>query len=225
VLDRVGRKPLGRFAVAALLSSLLGGCGDAALPACVPAPIDAREVFVIDHGWHTDLAIPAAALQGRLAGFRAVFPGMRLLLVGFGRRTFMTAPVHGLADLLIGPFPGEGTLLIAGLTAPPDVAYDSGRMATLPLSADAARRLSDSVWNTLRLDPKGDPEGIGNGFFPGSRFYRSRVGYSGAYTCNSWTDDVLHRAGLMPGPAGIIFAGQVMARAGDLCAINPPAAD
>lgn len=213
------------MAVAAFLLPLLAGCGAVALPPCVPAPVDAHEVFVIDHGWHTDLAIPADALQGRLASFRTVFPGMRLLLVGFGRRTFMTAPVHGLADLLIGPFPGDGTLLIAGLTAPPDIAYRDGRLAALPLSPEAARRLSDAVWNTLALDRRGDPVAIAAGFFPGSRFYRSRIGYSGAYTCNSWTDDVLHRAGLMPGPGGIVLAGQVMARAGKVCVINPPAAD
>ncbi len=179
---------------------------------------------MVDHGWHTDLAIPTGSLRGPMTVFRTVFPGMTVLLVGFGRRTFMTAPVTGLDDLLIGPFPGDGVLLLAGLTAPPDRAYADGTEALLPLSPDEADRLSAFLWRSFALDRQGQPRRIGPGFFPGSVFYAARPGYSGLYTCNTWTEDALHRAGVAPGPAGVVFAGQVMARiarrAGPACAIG-----
>jgi hypothetical protein len=146
-----------------------------------------------------------------------------VLVVGFGKRTFMMAPVTGLGDLLVGPFPGSGTLLVAGLTAPVDRAYADGTVAVLPMTAPQATRLSAFLWHSFVLD-HGLPRKIGNGFFPGSVFYAARSGYSGLYTCNSWTDDALHAAGLTTGPLGVVFAGQVMRRAarkaGGECAIT-----
>ena len=199
---------------------LLGGCGTLP-PACTSVP-DGDVVYVVSHGWHTDLGIPAATLRGPMTQFRRTFPGMTVLMAGFGKRTFMMAPVTRLGDLLIGPFPGTGTLLVAGLTTTPDRAYADGTMAVLRLPPGGAERLSDFVWRTFRLD-RGRPVRIGDGFFPGSVFYASGIGYSGLYTCNSWTDDALHAAGLMAGPSGVVFAGQVMARAGrvsgGVCAI------
>ena len=176
----------------------------------------------MDHGWHTDLAIPANSLRGPMTAFRRTFPGMTVLLVGFGRRTFMTAPVTGLDDLLIGPFPGDGVLLLAGLTASPNRAYADGTEALLKLSPDGAERLSAFLWHSFALDRDDQPRPIGPGFFPGSVFYAARSGYSGLYTCNTWTEDALHQAGVAPGPGGVVFAGQVMARiAGPACAIGP----
>lgn len=180
----------------------------------MPQPVPASAtVYVVTHGWHTDLGIPDGTLRGPMTQFRRIFPGMTVLMAGFGKRTFMMAPVTHLGDLLIGPFPGTGTLLIAGLTAPPDRAYGDGTMAVLHLPPGGAERLSDFVWRTLEV-AGGQPVRIGDGFFPGSVFYASRIGYSGLYTCNSWAADALHAAGLVDGAAGVVFAGQVMARAG-----------
>ncbi len=208
-----------RAAVALLLLLLASGCTPTPLPRCDPAADDHADLFVIDHGWHTDLAISADALQGPLATFRTVFPGLRVLQIGFGRRTFMTAPVTGLSDLLIGPFPGDGTLLVAGLTAPPDRAYADGHMARFHIDPAAARKLSDFVWNTFRLDDAGRPIRIADGFFPGSRFYATRTGYSGLYTCNSWTEDALHQAGIAPAAWLTILSSQVMAHLHPVCEI------
>ncbi|MCQ8277429.1 DUF2459 domain-containing protein [Acetobacteraceae bacterium KSS8] len=210
-----------RAAAAVLLFPFAAGCARTTLPHCDPAADGAANLFVIDHGWHTDLAISADALSGPLASFRSVFPGMRVLQVGFGRRTFMTAPVTGLSDLLIGPFPGDGTLLVAGLTAPPDRAYADGRMARFHVDPADARRLSDFVWNGFRLDAGGRPVRIADGFFPGSQFYATRIGYSGLYTCNSWSEDALHQAGLAPAAGLTILSSQVMAHVRPLCEIGP----
>ena len=200
----------------------LTGCTGTPPPPCTPRPIPADAVFVVSHGWHTDLGIPATALRGRMTLFRKVFPGMAVLMVGFGKRTFMMAPVTDLGDLLVGPFPGDGAILIAGLRAAPDSAYDDGRMAVLKLPPGGAERLSDFIWNTFDVHDD-RPRRIADGFFPGSIFYATRIGYSGFYTCNSWTEEALHAAGLAAGPDGVIFAGQVMqgatSRAGASCSI------
>jgi hypothetical protein len=212
-----------RVALAVLLLAGLGGCADTT-PACVPAAVPQNDVvYLIQHGWHTDLAIPSHELRGKMAVFQKIFPGSQVLVVGFGKRTFMMAPVTTSGDLLIGPFPGDGAILVVGLKGPPDLAYDDGVEATLPLPPAGAEKLSDFIWNTLDVQ-NGMPVKLGDGFFAGSVFYATRIGYAGTYTCNTWTVDALRSAGLHVDPTGVIFAGQAMARAaplsGGVCTIK-----
>ena len=183
------------------------------LPCALSTADPGQTLYVVDHGWHTDLVLPATALRGSLHSFRDRFPGMRFLLMGFGRRTFMTAPVTDLADLLIGPLPGRGALLVAALSAPPDQAYSDGTEARLPLDEPAAHRLSDFLWRSFRLHDDA-PSVIAPGFFPGSLFFDATPGYSGLYTCNGWTADALHAAGLSPSAPlfAALFSSQIMRR-------------
>ena len=187
---------------------------------------DASIVEVIDHGWHTDLALPADGLVGRLAVFRSIFPGLRVLVVGFGRRTFMMAPVQTLGDLLVGPFPGRGAVLAIGLDADPARAYGDGTIAHLGLGTAARARLDDFVWRTLALGPDGRPLAIGAGPYRGSIFYATTRGYSGLETCNTWTAQAARAAGMPVSPAFDVFASQTMRQlapiaVGGLCRIGP----
>ena len=203
----------------------MNGCA-ASLPTCPGARTTPDAVYLISHGWHTDLALPAT---GPLARFRSIFPGLVYLVIGFGRRTFLVAPVHTFADLLIGPLPGDGALEVLALNAPPDIAYGEGTLALLLPTAEQRARLDDAIWSSLQINSDGTPRAIAPGPITGSVFYASTFGYSGLYTCNSWTADMLNRAGLPVSPSLDVFAVQTMRRAaplaqGGLCRISRPAA-
>ena len=218
-----------RTLLAAGCVAQLAGCAAPGLPPCQPGIVPPLAVQVVDHGWHTDLALPADGLTGGLRFFRRFFPGLRVLLVGFGKRSFMTSPARGLADYLVGPLPGDAVLLVAGLTASPAQAYGDGTVATVELSASERDRLDRFVWNSFTRDAEGRPEPIGSAFFPGSVFFAATPGYSGWHTCNTWTAEALHAAGLPLSASGVVFAGQAMARAmplarGGICRIGAPAA-
>ena len=188
-----------------------------------PRAAGGEEVYVLRHGWHTDLAIPVAALRGDMAVFETIFPGLRVLVLGFGRRSFMMSPVMRFSDLLIGPFPGDGTLEVTGLNAPPDAAYDTGSETLVRLPPGGAARLSDFLWHTLKLE-EGRPARLGDGYYPGSLFFATRTGYAGWYTCNTWTVAALQAAGVDVHAEGVVLSGQVMARlaplAGRACALT-----
>jgi hypothetical protein len=221
--QRSCRPGLAALSLAVFLLTGLAGCGEKPA-ACVPEPVPRTDVvYLIEHGWHTDIAIPSGELRGRMTVFQRIFPDLQVLVVGFGKRTFMMAPVTTSGDLLIGPFPGDGTILAVGLKGSPAVAYDQGIEATITLPTGGAERLSDFVWNTLKVKD-GMPEKLADGFFPGSIFYATQTGYAGTYTCNTWTADALHAAGLPIDTDGVVFAGQAMSRAaplsGGLCAIK-----
>ncbi len=195
-----------------LATAALSACA-ATPPPCVSATTPpANVVYLMKHGWHTDLAIPSAELRGNMTIFQRIFPGVKILVFGFGKRTFMTAPVHTSGELLIGPFPGEGLLLVTALRAPPDVAYPNGILATLNLPPDGPKNLSNFLWKTLKTD-HGTPIELRPGFYAGSIFYRTETRYAGSRTCNTWTADALQAAGLNINPAGDIFSWQTMSAA------------
>jgi hypothetical protein len=209
--------------LAILLMLSPAGCAKAP-PACVEEPASQADVvFVLQHGWHTDLAIPTQVLRGNMTVFQRIFPGLKVLVIGFGKRTFMMAPVTTSGDLVIGPFPGKGAILVVGLKGPPSLAYDDGVQASVILPAGGPERLSEFIWQTLSIQD-GKPVPIREGFFPGSMFYATQVEYAGTYTCNTWTADALHAAGVDVNPQGAVFAGQTMRQvernSGGFCAIK-----
>ena len=142
-------------------------------------------------------------LGGGLASLAGDFPGAELLMFGFGKRHFILTPEPGLAQFLAGPFPGEAALEVTGMHAPPSAALSlsvtpaglAGLMAALegsfapgPVLIEARQR-------------------------PARRYYVAARGYSLAYTCNTWTAEVLAAAGLRVAATGVVFTRGVMAQA------------
>jgi uncharacterized protein (TIGR02117 family) len=190
---------------------LLGLIGCAHPTALISVPTEhTQTVSVIEHGWHTDVALPADEAAGGLAVFRTIFPGAKTLMFGFGKRTFMIAPVHSMADLIIGPFPGNAAIQVSAVSVTAARAFPDLHVATLPLSPAGAAALSDFIWRTIAHDTAGQPQLIAKGPWPGSLFFASTHRYNLLYTCNSWTASALRHAGLPVHLSGVFFASQVM---------------
>jgi uncharacterized protein (TIGR02117 family) len=190
---------------------LLGPIGCARPGPLISVPTDHMQtVSVIDHGWHTDVALPADEAVGGLAIFRTMFPRAKTLMFGFGKRTFMIAPVHSVADLVIGPFPGDAAIQVSAVSVSAAQAFPDLEVATLPLSSGGATALSDFIWQTIAHDAAGHPPLISKGPWPGSLFFASTHRYNLLYTCNTWTASALRHGGVPVHLSGVFFASQVM---------------
>jgi hypothetical protein len=191
----------------------VSACAGQAPAPCAEAPAG-DAVYVVDRGWHTEIGIPADRLAGRLASFRARFAGARVVMFGYGKRTFMTARADRASEYVLGPFPGPAVIEVFALSVLPPAAFgtDATAVVALPRGGDAA--LSARVWDDLAKDRAGAPLLVGPGRFAGSYFYAARSGYSLGHTCNRWVADALHDAGARIEPRGVVFAGQVMGRLG-----------
>ncbi len=210
------RRPIFRSVFIALFTLLTAAC---ALPDAAPPPFcrmpgpDAETVYIVSHGWHTEVGIPAANLRGPLAVYRTLLPGARVVMFGYGKRTFMTAPPEAFSEYILGPLPGAAVIQVTGLSVLPTEAYRPGETIALSLSADGSAALSDFIWNDLDRDRAGRPRLIGPGPFPGSLFYAARSRYDLFHTCNTWTIDALAAGGLPTSGDSVVFSGQAMARA------------
>lgn len=204
-------------AVVALMTAVLGGCAGTpppvdAVPAAAP-PAGAAAVAIVDRGWHTDIALPAAALSRPIAGVARAFPGARYLVFGFGDRVFYMSREETFGQTVAAMFPGPGVILVTGLRASPAEAFGADHVVTLGVTCAELAAITGYLQRALATPPDGLPQRLDDGPYPGSVFYASSESYDLFHDCNRWTLAALGSGGLPAHPAGVIFAGQVMAQA------------
>jgi uncharacterized protein (TIGR02117 family) len=209
-----------RAATAALALILaLTGCSAAGLPAPrrVAAPADAV-LDVVGRGWHTDIGLPVTEIRGPLAALQSQFPGVRYLVFGFGERAYLLSREKTLAQMVGALFPGPGVMLVTALATTPEAAFGPEHVIVLRVPQAGVDRVADFLWRYLGKGGAGVPAPLASGPYPGSLFYESRGSYALGHTCNTWTAEALHTAGLPIEPGGVLFASQVWRRARQLAA-------
>ena len=204
------------------LALLLLCCG---VSGCAWSPVEPyagdapkRQIlYVIANGWHTEIGLPAAAMSGPLAALRGAMPGVRYVVFGWGQRDYYMAPNPGLGDLLGAGLPGPSVVLAIPLSQAPAEFFGSGASVyAIPVSADGLDRLAQFLWGYIEQDAQHHPRRIGDGPYPGSVFYASSGTYSVSNTCNTWTAEALHVAGVPVSADGVVFARGVTAQVAGL---------
>lgn len=170
-------------------------------------------VYAVDRGWHTDIGLAADDIHGPLAAVKQPFPGVRYLTFGFGERAFYASRHTDLFTMLSAMFPSRAAILVTGLRATPADAFGPEHVVALPLTAAGLARLDAFLWSYLRKDPSGQPQLLAPGPYPGSLFYAAAGTYDATFTCNTWTAEGLHVAGLPISASDVVFSGQVMGQA------------
>jgi len=224
----VNRRSFLKAVLAALtappLATGLAGCAVAPAPSCAPPPSGKELIHVLGRGWHTQIGIPTALLDGKLGLFRSVFPGARTVMFGYGKRTFMVSPPNDISEYILGPFPRPAIIEAVGLLVSPPEAYGTKGMMALELPPGGAARLSAFIWNDLAHGTDGAPLLVAPGHFPGSLFYAARSEYGLFHTCNTWVAEALAAAGLPVDADALTFSSQTMARAAKVAAAQCQAA-
>ena len=195
----------GRFAL--ILSLLL---------AVVPEGLRAAEFYVSRHHWHSGIVVARADIPEGIWPPGVVardFAGCRCLELGWGDRTFYTAPkptvLMGVSAALI---PGRSVLHIAGFPGPPSGTHQWAELVRVPCTRVEFVALCHALGGSFARDATGNAQPLGRGLYGWkSQFYAARGNYWIGNTCNSWTLRET-RAGGLPtriGPAGTLSSGAV----------------
>jgi uncharacterized protein (TIGR02117 family) len=168
-------------------------------------------VYLITGGWHTEIGLSRdAAAEGLPPPLLDSFPDARYLVFGWGERAYYTSPNPGCGDALRALAPGPAALLVVPLSVPPPEAFGPENVLALPVSTPGLAHLDAYLREEVATDANGAPLRIAAGPDPGSVFYASTSEYSIALTCNTWTAEALHVAGLPIDATGVVFAWQVL---------------
>jgi uncharacterized protein (TIGR02117 family) len=171
-----------------------------------PKPGDAQIIWLIDNGFHTDLALPRAAViahGGPLAAAAARTGAAPWIMVGWGDAKFYedASPWQGrLADAGRAALGGRATTVhLEGVPQRPDLAWAQGVHRIVVSSAGLAA-LTARIDRSFALGKSGAPIALDAPRQPGEAFFASGEGFSGVRDCNEWTADVLSAAGLPTTP-------------------------
>jgi len=190
----------------------LGLCACGSVPPPCPPPVAGDLVYVTGQEWHAEIGIPVGELDKDLSFYRKIFPGARVIMFGYGKKTFFTAPPDTISEYILGPVPGPAVIHVVGLKVTPLEAYPPDSTVILRMPPGGARALSGFIWNDLSKDDAGKPEKVALSTDPAGLFYAAESEYNLFHTCNTWTADALHSAGLPVSGDEVIFSGQVMSR-------------
>ncbi len=156
-------------------------------------------IFLIDNGWHTDIALPAGPL-GKTGGqtaaaAREVTPN-GWVLVGWGDAVFYKG--HGLTGArVLDGFraalkPGNPAVVrLTGIGQAPDILYD-GRAVELQLSQESFNLMVGRIDRSLgaRAERVAGPDKADIAYFA------STERFSILHLCNHWTAEVLNAGGI-----------------------------
>jgi uncharacterized protein (TIGR02117 family) len=203
------RRPRGWLALAALLALLLLATlatarpGDPAL--YPPGPGAGVTVYLIDNGFHSDLALPREAVLaagGPLAAATAETTHAPWVLVGWGDAKFYEAdsPWQGrIPDGLRALLGGRPTVVHLEGVGPPERTWTTGvrRLAISRAGLAAIIRRVDRSLVLAAGAPAMDPAAPRPA---DEAFFESREGFSLFHLCNHFTSDLLDAAGLPTTP-------------------------
>ncbi|WP_419756371.1 DUF2459 domain-containing protein [Brevundimonas sp.] len=204
----------------ALVLAALAGLAAALLtwtrPGAMDRATDPVVIQVLDNGFHTDIAVPRAALErrgGPLArAVQALAPG-DWILIGWGDAKFYVdqRPISDRLPDGARAFlhPGNrSVLMLAPRAEDPRLAYGEDS-AALTLSRARFERLAARVEASLDL-PNGRPRIAALRRGDDARFFASRETFSILHLCNHWTAGVLNAGGVAVRPVPAITSGEVM---------------
>jgi uncharacterized protein (TIGR02117 family) len=172
-------------------------------PALYPAkPGQGVTVYLVDNGWHSDIAVPTAAIEARgdalAAAARQTSPAP-WMLIGWGDAGFYEASSPALSRIpegLAALLGGRPTVVhLEGAFAAPDRTWGRG-VRPITLSGAGLAALLARVDRALVLNDTGGPMVAPIHRVKDEAFFASDERFSALHLCNHWTGDLLNAAGL-----------------------------
>jgi hypothetical protein len=191
--------------------------GDPALWRAGPgAP--AVELHLLDNGFHTDLAVPRAALEARrgaLAGAVRALPPGDWILIGWGDAKFYVdqSPMESrLPDGLRAFFrPGNpSVIMLDPAQGDPRALFAEDGRRSFRLTPAGFEALAAHIEASLDLS-SGRPRIAAARAGDDARFFASRETFSIAHLCTHWTAGALNAAGLPVRPFRSIVSSELLA--------------
>lgn len=179
---------------------MLGGCVSAP-PLLDPGPADSGAstipVFVVSHGWHSGLILPAPPLQPRLPALQARFGAVPYYEFGWGDANFYPAAQATTGGALRALFFSTGAVVqVVAVPYAPSRYFANSSVQGICLSPAQFQRLQHYINSSFQRGADGQLIAHAAGLYGDSQFYAGSGRFKPFHTCNTWTAYGLRSAGL-----------------------------
>jgi uncharacterized protein (TIGR02117 family) len=170
-------------------------------------------VYVIDHGWHTGIVVPARDFAPRAYFREKQFRDWRWLKFGWGDAAFYQTPDAGLGLALRALLtPTDTVMHVIGFNSRPARAYPTRETLALKLSPSGYRKVLSYIKGSFALGEDGRPTLSKDGKDGRSGYFKALGSYSILRTCNTWLAQALVKGGLPLDPDDAARAEDLMAQ-------------
>lgn len=198
------------------LCSLLVGCSIPAVrddgAVCVGGP--EHTVFVVNHGWHTGLALSYPEARPYLPMIGDTFAGSSYLEIGWGDEGFYRSKEITIGLTLKAIFwPTDSVLHLVEVPIQPQNYFPESEVKRVRLGQPGFTRLMSYIQASFKVDAEGRAIELSEGNYGRrSRFYRAKGTYYLFNTCNSWTERALESGGMEASITPTLTASGVMSQ-------------
>lgn len=180
-----------------------------------PAQSDYAEVdgdiYVVSHGWHTGLVIPAGLIQSRIPELKGRFKNVPYIEFGWGDKGFYQSNEITTELIVKAMFwPTESVLHVVAVYDKAPKYFPDSQVEKVCLNGNGYASLIRFIENSFFKNEQGEIIKLNRGIYGDSQFYKSVGDFYSMNTCNKWTAKALKSAGMNITPAFKLTAGSIM---------------
>lgn len=180
------------------------------------------QAFVVSHGWHTGLVLPAANLNSEIPELALRFGVPAYYEIGWGDKGFYQAQDVTTGLALRAMFWSSGSVVhVVAIPETPEASFPESQTTAVCLAPAQVEQMKKFISTSIVHDRTGHVVTLGKGIYGDSQFYDGVGRYSLLNTCNKWTAKALKSAGLQISPSLKLTAGSIMTYVQDNAAPGP----
>lgn len=168
-------------------------------------------VYVVNHGWHTGLVVPANSVTSQTPLLKQRFKDADYIEFGWGDQGFyQTKEITTSITLRAILWPTNS--VVHAVAVPEDVAsyFDQSETKLLCLTNDELTSLTKFIVSSFAQDEQQKVIVQKKGIYGDSQFYQGTGRYHAMNTCNKWTAKGLKSIGIKLSPTFKLTASSVM---------------
>ncbi|WP_027857139.1 TIGR02117 family protein [Marinobacterium jannaschii] len=170
-----------------------------------------HRLYVVSHGWHTGLVVPAPPIQAEIPALYQRFSDTPFIEFGWGDKGFYQAKEITTGLTLQAIFWPTASVVHA-VAVPDDVEgyFAHSEVEQLCLTEAELASLTKFLAGSFARTEQGAVVSLKNGIYGNSQFFQGTGDYYLTNTCNKWTAKGLKSIGMDVDPAFKLTAGSVM---------------
>lgn len=169
------------------------------------------QVFIVSHGWHTGLIVPAGQIEQAVPELKERFGDTAYYEIGWGDKGFYQSEEITTALTLQAMFWSEGAVMhVVAVPVAPHTFFQNSEIVSLCLTDAQAASFASFISNSFARDSQGRVVRLKDGIYGNSQFYDGEGRYYLMNTCNKWTAKGLQSAGIEISPTFALTSESVM---------------